>query len=247
MTPFKVVYGRDPPSLLDYISSTSRTEAVDQLLSDRQTLLQLLKSNLLKAQSYMKKSADGRRRDEHFQVGDIVWVKLQHYRQLYVATSAFHKLSLRYFGPFPILKWIGQVAYKLELPLTARIHNVFRVSLLKPYRGDHPIETRSLPKDITNSHPVLEPQHVLQFRRITNKDKEIAQVLIQWQGMSISDATLENVDTMRVDFPNFNLEDKVVLNGGGIDMNGPMGVEEASDMLAKVQREDSMVENEKMS
>ena len=56
--------------------------------------------------------------------------------------------------------------------------------------------------------------------------------------MSISDATWENVDTMRVDFPNFNLEDKVVLNGGGIDVNGPMGVREVGDMSAKVEGED---------
>ena len=51
------------------------------------------------------------------------------------------------------------------------------------------METRSLPKDIINSHPVLVPQHVLQLIWIIDKDKEIAQVLIQWQGMSTSDAT----------------------------------------------------------
>ena len=114
MTPFEAVYGMDLPCLLDYISSTAKTEAVDQILSDRKTLLQLLKSNLLKAQTYMKKTTDGRMRDEQFQVGDVVWVKLQPYRQLFVANKVSNKLSPRYFGPFPILKCIDQVAYPLD-------------------------------------------------------------------------------------------------------------------------------------
>ena len=178
MTPFKAIYGRDPPFLLDYVSSTARTDTIDQLLSDRQTLLQLLKTNLLKAQSHMKKSVDGRTRDGHFQVGNLLWVKLQPYRQLSMANRTSSKLSPKYFGPFPIMKKVGQVAYQLGLPPTARIHNVFHVSLLKPYKGDHAMEPRSIPTDIINTHPNLEPQQVLQFRKVANQDKEFTQVLI---------------------------------------------------------------------
>jgi hypothetical protein len=41
------------------------------------------------------------------------------------------ELSPKYCGPFQILKKVGTMVYKLELPSEWKIHNVFHVSLLK--------------------------------------------------------------------------------------------------------------------
>ena len=42
------------------------------------------------------------------------------------------KLEPRYIGPFPIIDWCGQVAYRLKLPERfSGVHNVFHVSQLK--------------------------------------------------------------------------------------------------------------------
>ena len=49
MSPFKAVYGREPPSILDYVPLMATIETVDHLLRDRQDLLQELEQNLLKA------------------------------------------------------------------------------------------------------------------------------------------------------------------------------------------------------
>ena len=44
------------------------------------------------------------------------------------------RLAPRYIGPFPIVKKIEKVTYKLELPEDLKaIHPVFHVSLLKKY------------------------------------------------------------------------------------------------------------------
>lgn len=56
--PFKIVYGRDPPSLIPYSFPTVVPADVHEHLKNRDEVLQLLKGNLLKAQQRMKKYAD---------------------------------------------------------------------------------------------------------------------------------------------------------------------------------------------
>ena len=46
------------------------------------------------------------------------------------------KLLPRWIGPFRIIKRIGVVAYRVQLPNTFKIHDVFHVSLLRPYVAD---------------------------------------------------------------------------------------------------------------
>jgi hypothetical protein len=52
------VYGRAPPALVDYIPGSSKLQAVDAMLGDREKVLELLKNKLLKAQAVMKEDAD---------------------------------------------------------------------------------------------------------------------------------------------------------------------------------------------
>lgn len=131
MTPFKVLYGRDPPTVTRYILGSSPNELVEAYLVDRDEILLLLKANLARAQNWMKGIADKRRKELSFQVGDWVFVKLKPYRQNTLLLQNHTKLGRRYFGPFKVLKRIGEIVYKLELPDEARIHPVFHVSLLK--------------------------------------------------------------------------------------------------------------------
>lgn len=58
MTPFKVVYGISPPSLLAYILGTSRVQVVDKYLCDRDVILCELHHNLSLAQEQMKRQAN---------------------------------------------------------------------------------------------------------------------------------------------------------------------------------------------
>ena len=60
------------------------------------------------------------------------------------------KLAPRYIGPFPIVKRVRKVAYKLELPEDLKvIYLVFHMSLLKKYIIDksHILKSESVQID----------------------------------------------------------------------------------------------------
>lgn len=83
----------------------------------------------------MKQMADKKRCDVEFQEGDMVYLKLQPYRQSTVFRRANQKLTNKFFGPYKILHKFGSVAYKLQLPPESQVHQVFHVSLLKKAIG----------------------------------------------------------------------------------------------------------------
>ncbi|XP_071714207.1 uncharacterized protein [Rutidosis leptorrhynchoides] len=118
----------------------------------REQAISVLKFHLKRAQERMKVFADRKCTDRVFAVNDWVFVKLQPYRQLTLRGDKQHKLSPKYYGPFRIITRIGEVAYKLLLPDTSRIHCVFHVSQLKLYKGDTPPVTGWLPHVSDEGH-----------------------------------------------------------------------------------------------
>ncbi|KAL5778102.1 hypothetical protein ACOSP7_011028 [Xanthoceras sorbifolium] len=164
-TPFEAVYGVPPLSLMPYVPGTTQVEAVDEYLRDRTTILRDLRRNLLVARDRMKTQADQHRREVHFAVGDYVYLKLQPYRQASVSFRSSVKLAPRFFGPFEILAKVGPVAYCLTLPLEARIHDVFHVSLLRKHLGNKPAASPSLPPVFDDSIIIPQPENTALKRK----------------------------------------------------------------------------------
>nr|KYP52382.1 Transposon Ty3-I Gag-Pol polyprotein [Cajanus cajan] len=243
MTPFKVVYGRDPPQILKYVPNSTDPVSVQEQLLQRDDVLKKLKNNLQRAQQVMKKYADQKRIARVFQVGDMVLVKLQPYRQHTVALRKNQKLSLRYFGPFPVIQKIGQVAYKLLLPPTTKIHPVFHSSQLKICHSAHNQPYVPLPLTTNEPYPVMQPAAILQNRVILRGNNQVQQyLLVQWEGLDASHATWEDQTALELAFPNLNLGDKVDSNGGGIvTKENDKRVKEAIDIAGDIEH----VANEK--
>nr|GEX74629.1 hypothetical protein [Tanacetum cinerariifolium] len=176
---------------------------------------------------------------------DLVYLRLRNYRQTFVAARAnqklskryfgpYHilekigptsvaaranqKLSKRYFGPYRILEKIGPVAYRLQLPITSRVHPVFHVSLLKESHNQS-ISTEFPSEWLTDyqaDNP--EPERILEQRNSGNKKE----VLIQWKNQEVPDATWEDLQEITIQFPEFvGHEDESAVEREEIDTSHP--------------------------
>ncbi|KAH0693099.1 hypothetical protein KY290_021276 [Solanum tuberosum] len=103
----------------------SESDVVEDFMLSKQFKLELAKFHLHRAQQRMSAQANTHKSDRHFQVGDWVYVKLQPYRQSSLCIFSYHKLTSRYFGPYPVVEKIGVVAYKLLFPPEVQIHPIF--------------------------------------------------------------------------------------------------------------------------
>lgn len=131
MTPFKAMYGHDPPVFFKLNDEPSGIEAVNEQIQSRNCIIVILKENLALAQEKMKKQVDKHRLDVQLEGDDLVSVKIRPYRLRSLAKRINEKLSPHFYGPFKVTKKVGKVAYKLDLPPTTCIHPVFYISQLK--------------------------------------------------------------------------------------------------------------------
>jgi hypothetical protein len=81
MTPFEVVYGKNPPSVLSYMPGVSKVQEVDKNLTVQEAILCTLKENLVMAQNRMKQQADQGHSEHQFVEGDQVFLCLQPYKK----------------------------------------------------------------------------------------------------------------------------------------------------------------------
>lgn len=178
MSPFKALYGRSPPSIVRIGQNCTPVDSLDHLLRERDAILDDLHFYLIQAQHRMKKQADTKRRDVCFEEGDLVYLKLQPYRQQSLARRPCDKLSSRFYGPYVVLEKVGAAAYHLDLPMDSKIHPVFHVSQLKRANRAS-FNPTDLPTQLSSSLELMSsPAEVLGVRKDPSQPWSTAQVLI---------------------------------------------------------------------
>ncbi|GKD23031.1 hypothetical protein Tco_1224734, partial [Tanacetum coccineum] len=105
----------------------------------------------------------------------------------------------RYVGPFKVLKQVGFIAYKLELPRElSRVHNTFHVSNLKKCYADEPL---AVPLDGLHLddklHFVEEPVEIMDREVKQLKRSRIPLVKVRWNSKRGSEFTWEREDQFR--------------------------------------------------
>jgi hypothetical protein len=156
-------------------------------------MTQAIQQHLLRAQQRMKHQADKHRQEREFSVGDWVYLKLQPHIQQSVHCRSNHKLTFKYFGPYPITERIGKVAYRLQLPDTAQIHPVIHVSQLK--KALPPNTTPATDEHLHYLSMTLAsaPSQVLDLRLTYTGNVVTPYALVQWDKWPHQWARWENV------------------------------------------------------
>ena len=169
-----------------------------------QQVWQKAKQNIQKAQIQQQKYYDARHKPESFEEGSYVLLSTQNLRM----KGTPSKLRRRFAGPFKILQRIGNQAYKLQLPDSWHIHNVFHVSLLKRWieQSYRTIEATPQPElDMEIDQPTeFEVEKIIRKRRVLKRNGKFShnEYLTMWTGYPIEEATWE---------PESNFTDAAVL------------------------------------
>ncbi|GJS36091.1 gypsy/ty3 retroelement polyprotein [Tanacetum coccineum] len=204
-TPFEVVYGQKPPTHVSYMAGDSQMEAVDRSLRARKDAISLLQFHLERAQHRMKTFTDKNRSDRCFQVGDWVLLKLQPHRQVTLRMHKLHKFSPKFYGPFQVIKKCRQVAYKLQLPDNATVYNVFHVSQLKSFKGDHGTQIQ-LPYCTNSGLVTAVPVAIIDMKKAKVRNVAVVYWLVQWSNGNEDDATWEVATKIEAKYPDFNVD-----------------------------------------
>jgi hypothetical protein len=117
-----------------------------------------------------------------------------------------NKLDHKKMGPFKVTKAVGRRAYQLELPPQMRIHPVFHVSLLEPYKSPADPQRRVEPPEVEEIDGEVNwvVREVADSR--VNRQKKIVEYLVLWEGYEQEDATWEPWEHLR------NSAEKVLLS-----------------------------------
>ena len=134
------------------------------------------------AQQRMKAREDQRRREVSYKPGDMVLLSTKNISQ---PGPGVKKLKPLFMGPFEVIDMVGKAAVKLRLPSQwKRIHNVFHVSLVKPYIGDASSSRVTPPPPVQwlDGEPLYTVESLLDHIVVRKGRGKIYKFVIKWEG-----------------------------------------------------------------
>jgi hypothetical protein len=171
----------------------SHLESVNEFKERMEAALEEAKAALTKSKDDMAKYYDRRRTPApDYKPGDRVYLDASDIQ----TNRPSRKLSHRRLGPFPILKKVGNGAYKLRLPPSmSRLHPVFNVVKLTPAPVD-PIDGRRphpppLPEIVDGEEEWI-VEEILDSKMMNRK----LRYLVKWEGFGVEHNSWEPWDNV---------------------------------------------------
>jgi hypothetical protein len=141
-----MTFGQIPRNIADILIEPSSTsvESVSEFIKRLQGLVTSAVTPIDQANKTAEGYANRSMCEFQFGLGDVVLLSTN-----YFIPEAFRerkrKLEAKFAGPYGIIEDISPVAYRLQLPVGTKAHDVFHASMLKPYHGDANTERTTLP------------------------------------------------------------------------------------------------------
>ena len=127
--------------------------------------------------------------EKELSIGDLLYIKLQPYKQNSVAHQSCHKLSYKYFRPYP-------VEDRIKLPDGVKVHNVFHISQLKKKLGDIAVSSAWLQFLQELGEQLRVPMTNLDRQLVKCFNKAPVRVLVQWSQSTPEQASWEYYDDL---------------------------------------------------
>ena len=197
-SPFFLNYGRNPNTPIQLAMQTNAARRVPATLSFLKNMNEEIDkaiANTAAAQDRQKTFADQHRREQSYKLGDKVWVSTQNFRMQKGKTKKF---ANKFEGPFTIEQVVSSTAYKLDLKGVLKVHPVFHVQHLKPYKTSemHPdIEDgpTAAKEDYEDDNSPMLIDKIVNSKKIKGK----TYYRIRWQGLDASEDTWEPPSALR--------------------------------------------------
>nr|GEW01697.1 putative reverse transcriptase domain-containing protein [Tanacetum cinerariifolium] len=160
---FEALYGRKCRSPIMQTEVGEGQLIGPELVQETTENISQIKDRPKTACDIQKSYADKMRKPLEFSVGDYILLKVSHWNGV-VRFGKEGKLAPRFVGPFEIIKKVGHVAYRLDLPEELNgVHDTFHVSNLKKCLADLTLQVPldEIPID-TKLNFVEEPVEILE-------------------------------------------------------------------------------------
>ncbi|GJX90755.1 putative reverse transcriptase domain-containing protein [Tanacetum coccineum] len=200
--PFKALYGRKCRSPIMWAEVEKGQLIGTELVQETTEKISQIKDILKAARDRQKSYADKRRKHLEFSVGDYVLLKVPPWKGV-VRFGKKGKLAPRFVGPFEIIKKVGPVAYRLDLPEELNgVHDTFHVSNIKKCLADPTLKvTLDEIRVDAKLNFVEEPLEILEREFKKLKHSRIAIVKVRWNSKRGPEFTWEREDQMKLKYP----------------------------------------------
>ncbi|GJV81539.1 putative reverse transcriptase domain-containing protein [Tanacetum coccineum] len=200
--PFEALYGRKCRSPVCWAEVGEVQLTGPEIVQETTERIIQVKQRMQAARDRQKSYADLKRKPMEFEVGDKVMLKVSPWKGV-VRFGKRGKLNPRFVGPFKVIKRVGDVAYKLELPEElSRVHNTFHVSNLKKCYADEPL---AVPLDGLHFDDKLqfveEPIEITDREVKRLKRSRIPLVKVRWNSKRGPEFTWEREDQFQKKYP----------------------------------------------